>query len=93
MWLLYALKLFIVQRLGFFYEKKLITTIIIIIINSPHIVLVEKPTYIGWFDSELNLHKVLIAKDFFLNLEAWTKTVLCITPATLTIDLLLFGVP
>lgn len=93
MWLLYALKLFIVQRLGFFYEKKLITTIIIIIINSPHIVLVEKPTYIGWFDSELNLHKVLIAKDFFLNPEAWTKTVLCITPATLTIDLLLFGVP
>lgn len=93
MWLLYALKLFIVQRLGFFYEKKLITTIIIIIINSPHIVLVEKPTYIGWFDSELNLHKVLIAKDFFLNPEARTKTVLCITPATLTIDLLLFGVP
>lgn len=81
MWLLYALKLFIVQRLGFFYEKKLITTIIIII-NSPHIVLLEKPTHIGWFDSELNLRKVLIAKEFFLNPEAWTKTVLCITPAT-----------
>lgn len=93
MWLLYDLKLFIVQRLGFFYEKKLITTIIIIIINSPHIVLVEKPTHIGWFDSELNLRKVLIAKEFFFNPEAWTKTVLCITPATLTIDLLLFGVP
>lgn len=87
MWLLYALKLFIVQRLGFFYEKKLITTIIIII-NSPHIVLLEKPTHIGWFDSELNLRKVLIAKEFFLNLEAWTKTVLSITPATLAIDLL-----
>ena len=93
MWLLYDLKLFIVQRLGFFYEKKLITTTIIIIINSPHIVLVEKPTHIGWFDSELNLRKVLIAKEFFFNPEAWTKTVLCITPATLTIDLLLFGVP
>ena len=93
MWLLYDLKLFIVQRLGFFYGKKLITTIIIIIINSPHIVLVEKPTHIGWFDSELNLRKVLIAKEFFFNPEAWTKTVLCITPATLTIDLLLFGVP
>lgn len=92
MWLLYALKLFIVQRLGFFYEKKLITTIIIII-NSPHIVLLEKPTHIGWFDSELNLRKVLIAKEFFLNLEAWTKTVLSITPATLAIDLLRFGVP
>lgn len=92
MWLLYALKLFIVQRLGFFYEKKLITTIIIII-NSPHIVLLEKPTHIGWFDSELNLRKVLIAKEFFLNPEAWTKTVLCITPATSAIDLLLFGVP
>ena len=65
MWLLYALKLFIVQRLGFFYEKKLITTTIIIVINCPHIVLVEKPTHIGWSDSELNLHKVLIAKDFF----------------------------
>lgn len=65
MWLLYALKLFIVQRLGFCYEKELITTIIIIVINSPHIVLVEKPTHIGWFDSELNLQKVLIAKDFF----------------------------
>ena len=93
MWLLYDLKLFIVQRLGFFYEKKLITTIIIIFINSPHIVLVEKPTHISWFDSELNLRKVLIAKEFFFNPEAWTKTVLCITPATLTIDLLLFGVP
>lgn len=92
MWLLYALKLFIVQRLGFFYEKKLITTIIIII-NSPHIVLLEKPTHIGWFDSELNLRKVLIAKEFFLNPEAWTKTILCITLATLAIDLLLFGVP
>lgn len=92
MWLLYALKLFIVQRLGFFYEKKLITTIIIII-NSPHIVLLEKPTHIGWFDSELNLRKVLIAKEFFLNPEAWTKTVLSITPATLAIDLLRFGVP
>ena len=66
MWLLYALKLFIVQWLGFFYEKKLITTIIIIIIiNSPHIVLLEKPTHIGWFDSELNLRKVLIAKELF----------------------------
>lgn len=93
MWLLYALKLFIVQRLGFFYEKKLITTIITIIINSPHIVLLEKPTHISWFDSELNLRKVLIAKEFFLNPEAWTKTVLCITPATLAVDLLLFGVP
>ena len=94
MWLLYALKLFIVQRLGFFYEKKLITTIIIIIIiNSAHIVLLEKPTHIGWFDSELNLRKVLIAKEFLLNPEAWTKIVLCITPATLVIDLLLFGVP
>lgn len=92
MWLLYALKLFVVQRLGSFYEKKL-NTIIIIIINSPHIVLVEKPTHIGWFDSELNLHKVLIAKDFFFNPEAWTKTVLCINPVTSTIDLLLFGVP
>ena len=55
-----------VQWLGFFYEKKLITTIIIIIIiNSPHIVLLEKPTHIGWFDSELNLRKVLIAKELF----------------------------
>lgn len=54
-------------------KKKLITTTIIIIINSAHIVLVEKPTHIGWFDSELNLRKVLIAKDFFLILRHGQK--------------------